>query len=606
MLYPEKMTYINIASSNEHLESAINVLYDLNLMHIDEYEPEKQDELGVGKPLKDAEQVSELLVDLAFIKNNIALPATKETKNISLGQAQQIIKETKNRVLKISDEIRRHEERAKRMQKEIEDLTFLKDVGIEESNILVDMEQVGFLAGCVTSPRRLEQQLSGFQYEIFYQHKHDDQYPVMLFAKKTILEKIKSQLSADFIPYPLEIKETKHVQTELVLLHKKQKKEKEAIANCEHSFALVDSSAADLQSCETLLKERIKKSEVPLKCAVGEQSFVVAGWIPSNDVPKLQNKLQTIPHLYFTAEEDHESGPTKLKNPNGIQSFEFFLNMYSLPRINEIDPTFLIFISFPLFYGMMLGDIGYGLVLLILFTVLRMKLPQYRGMFDIIILSSLCTIAFGYLFGEFFGAEEFMGLQFMPYLHRLRDITELIQVSILFGIAHLNIGILFGFINEYRHHGIVQALVAKGSWFLLEVAGISLIFQFFFKTIILDSTIAGVIGLVALVMLYRGEGVAGVIEIPGLISNALSYARLAAVGLASASLALVVNSMSGTLIATGGFGMVMGLIVILIGHTVNLMLGLMDAFLQSLRLHYVEMFSKFYGGNGKPYIPFGK
>ena len=97
----------------------------------------------------------------------------------------------------------------------------------------------------------------------------------------------------------------------------------------------------------------------------------------------------------------------------------------------------------------------------------------------------------------------------------------------------------------------------------------------------------------------------GLVELPSLLSNILSYARLAAVGLASASLAILINNMAGGMFQAGGLFVIMGMLVLLIGHTINILLGMLDSFLQSLRLHYVEMFTKFYHGNGTPYKPFG-
>ena len=98
----------------------------------------------------------------------------------------------------------------------------------------------------------------------------------------------------------------------------------------------------------------------------------------------------------------------------------------------------------------------------------------------------------------------------------------------------------------------------------------------------------------------------GIVELPSLISNVLSYLRLAAVGLASAALAIVVNDFAGKFFATGGIMMVAGVITLVVGHGINFALGILGAFLHSMRLHYVEMFTKFYGGSGKEYEPFGE
>ena len=115
----------------------------------------------------------------------------------------------------------------------------------------------------------------------------------------------------------------------------------------------------------------------------------------------------------------------------------------------------------------------------------------------------------------------------------------------------------------------------------------------------------GVAG-IGVILLAAGEGVAGIVEIPALVSNMLSYMRLGAVGLASVGLAIVVNEdLAMPFIQQGGIGIVIGLLIMIIGHTVNLLLGVIGPFLHSIRLHYVEFFSKFFHGGGHPYEPFG-
>jgi len=106
-------------------------------------------------------------------------------------------------------------------------------------------------------------------------------------------------------------------------------------------------------------------------------------------------------------------------------------------------------------------------------------------------------------------------------------------------------------------------------------------------------------------MIYKGEGAKGLIEIPALFSHMLSYARLMAVGLASVILAAVINDLAGEMFAAGIAGIIGGVLLLAVGHSVNIGLGLISPFLHSLRLHYVEFFTKFYHGGGIRYIPFG-
>jgi len=365
-----------------------------------------------------------------------------------------------------------------------------------------------------------------------------------------------------------------------------------------------------LRDSDHVIGLELMKAQAPLRFGSTKRVTLINGFVPEGKWESFKQNMQEIDAV-MTA-QDAEEGPIALKNPPVLNNFEELIKMYTLPKYNEIDPTSLMAITFPIFFGFMLGDIGYGIALLILFTILRIKIPNLKHFFDIIILSAISTIAFGIFFGEFFGTEQFFGYHFHPLFHRASDLNIMFGLCALLGLAHINLGLTLGIINETKKHGFAHAIIEKGSWMLLQV-GILLVAANYgllesipvLNSISLLPFVGWSVLAASVAGIYWGEGLQGMFELPMIVSHTLSYFRLLAIGLASVYLAVVVNDLGGGMVANGGIGIVMGILVIILGHTVNLALGLLGPFLHSLRLHYAEFFMKFYGGGGKAYQPFG-
>ena len=156
-----------------------------------------------------------------------------------------------------------------------------------------------------------------------------------------------------------------------------------------------------------------------------------------------------------------------------------------------------------------------------------------------------------------------------------------------------------------KAHGFKHAFLEKFSWFVME-AGVVLTVLTLTGMLRLRMWVGPVVFVISMVLLYLGEGAKGIIEIPAIFSNMLSYVRLGAVGLASLGLAVVVNEqLAAPLFELGGFWIVIAIFVMIIGHLINIALGVLGPFLHGIRLHYVEFFSKFFTGGGEEYKPFG-
>jgi V/A-type H+-transporting ATPase subunit I len=298
--------------------------------------------------------------------------------------------------------------------------------------------------------------------------------------------------------------------------------------------------------------------------------------------------------------------PVVLQNPRVAQPFESLVNLLALPRYGHIDPTRLMAFFMPVFFGMILGDVGYGLLLLALGFILLLKFKRgvLHDVLVVVAMGSAWGILFGFLFGEAFGTlGEELGMH--PLWFARTDasmVLNLLVMTVAVGAVHVTLGLILG---------VWEAVQIRSRSHLLERGGmlIGLISLFFLVGVLanflpkglMTPAVAGII--VGIVLLGASMGWLGVlmgpIEFIGLIGNVLSYLRIAAIGLASVYLAKVANDIAGMI-----GNVIVGMIVAILIHALNLALGAFSPTIHSLRLHYVEFFRKFYESGGRRYEPF--
>jgi V/A-type H+-transporting ATPase subunit I len=296
--------------------------------------------------------------------------------------------------------------------------------------------------------------------------------------------------------------------------------------------------------------------------------------------------------------------PVALRNPPYFRPFELLTKLLPTPRYASIDPTPFVGIFFPLFFGMILGDVGYGLILLAAAAALvgfaRGRRVQ-REVGQILLVASIYTIIFGAVYGEYFGelGAKLLGLG-PPLIDRRTSVVPMLYFALAVGTVHVLVGLVLGVVSALRAHKKREALSRLFSILtLLCVAGI-LVSYFAPVAALLRRPLLMAMLVIAPVLLLSG-GLLAPFELLRNLGNIVSYARIMAVGLASVLLAYVANELAG---AAGSVWV--GVVVAVLLHAFNLLLGVFAPTIHALRLHYVEFFSKFVESGGRRYEPLRK
>ena len=375
--------------------------------------------------------------------------------------------------------------------------------------------------------------------------------------------------------------------------------------------ALAHTWRSRLLTWQALLRDHLAELEVQTHFGQTDYTFVIEGWAPESRLAELQAALQhevgeevLIVKLPLSIEEQ-EQAPVMFNNPRLVAPFEPLLGLLALPRYGGFDPSPLMALFFPLFFGMILGDVAYGFILLALMLYLRRRFktrPTLRSLTEALSMAAGWSIVFGFLYGEFLGTlGEEMGLQPL-WFDRGHNVQTLFLLTIGLGAGHIVLGLCLGVWDGLRRHSRhtviekVAMLVALAAIFLL----VAILADYLPESFFTPAIALLVVGVAMLIYSLGKLGLLlGPLELLGTVGNILSYLRIAAIGLSSVYLAQVANELAGL---TGN--LLIGLIIAGLFHALNLVLGTFSPTIQSLRLHYVEFFSKFYQGGGQPFRPF--
>ncbi|QKQ98013.1 hypothetical protein GKQ38_00545 [Candidatus Nanohaloarchaea archaeon] len=597
---PAEMTKTSVTGPKKYLKDVIDELHSLEILDIESYDGE----LDTGEPFEEAEDLSQLLVDIRSLESKLPEVETEE-EDLDLEEIQDNVEQISSDIDRLTA---KKEEFSRKISSLNDDRKFFRKVsgtGLTYED-LEGSENLDVFIG-VLDEEEFRSQASG-NYEVL----EGNGATVVVYEKDSGVEDV----LMDVQERSFELPEGDYSGTPESIVSNAQSQKEEYREEIEQVESELEDIAHEwrgkLETADEYLTERIEKAEVPLKFGTTENTFIIEGWIPSESFDDFEERVAEVTEgKVHIQKEEGDNPPVQHDNNRFVQPFESLTDLMAVPRHDELDPSVILMLTFPLFFGFMIGDFGYGLSTFAIFYAGYRMIDGAEEIFKSLMYASIATMAFGLAFGDAFGymifgshsilAEQF-GLhvfsQIPVLFHRAEHLGQVFTISALIGLVHVNLGYLIGAYNEFNRHGIKEALLEKGSWIALE-AGAALWYFVGME--------AGLpVILLSVITLYLGEGIEGVVEIPSLMSNILSYLRLFGVSVAAVSLAVVVNSLAEPLFQSGTvLGITLGLVVLVFGHTFNSFIKIIEGFLQGIRLHYVEMFGKFYEGGGKKYAPFG-
>ena len=354
-----------------------------------------------------------------------------------------------------------------------------------------------------------------------------------------------------------------------------------------------------------------------------EYAFVIDGWLPVSDIGDLRKAIKErwnddiIVNQTEIEEKDYADTPVALRNSKVSAPFEVLLKAYGMPKYGSLDPTFMLFLFFPFFFGMIVGDIGFGLVMLGIVLWLRTKKrdsPAIQTATSILGPAATMAVVFGFIYQEFFGdvISHYLGFGdvtiplgpiTLPF-HRTAMVQEFMILAIGVGVLHVIFGLVLGIVNavrgKHRKHlyekaGILMfwlgIFAAVGFTMLLEGNSLSIWVQGLFAAIALTGFVYAV----------KGGGVMGVVETIESMSHMASYIRIMAVGLGGAIFADAVNG-----IVSKVGNPIAAVVIALLLHSLAFVMAAFSPLIHAVRLNFLEFFGKFYEIGKAEYKPFQK
>lgn len=420
---------------------------------------------------------------------------------------------------------------------------------------------------------------------------------------------------------------------------------KRDIGECQSEIVKHGEDRGDLKLISDYFRARADKYEVLGQLLQSRRTFLIHGYVPKKAVEAVSKALNDKFVLSVEIEDipEDEEAPVILENNSFSESVEGVLGSYGLPKKGEVDPTTVMSFFYVFLFGLMLSDAAYGFLMFIACFIVLKKFPRMESSMKkaikMFMYCGISTLVWGVLFGGYFGdaidvvARTFFhvdvpegGLVKALWFVPLNDPMRMLMYSMAFGLIHLFTGLGMKGYMLLKEKKVFDFFCDVVLWYVFLIGLILMLLpSAIFASIaqlepgafppMVGQTgkIMAIIGVVGLLLmsgranknfaLRIALGAYDIYNVTGWLSDVLSYSRLLALGLATGVIASVINQM-GSMAGDGIFGIIVFVLVFIVGHTLNMAINILGAYVHTNRLQFVEFFGKFYEGGGKPFNPF--